>query len=98
MHGAWQHQQVEAQALDWLDQQVAGSELTVFVGIDGRSGSGKSTLAARTADRRGDTVVIEGDQFYAGGSAGTWDQRSIEDRASLVIDWRRQRTVLPRAA
>ena len=77
----------------------------VFVGLDGRSGAGKSTLAlslsahlARGARGAlgavGAVTVIEGDDFYAGGSAATWDRRSIVERADRVIDWRRQRAVL----
>jgi uridine kinase len=69
------------------------------VGIDGRSGGGKSTLAVAVAARlpadHGLTVtVIEGDEFYAGGSSATWDARTAEEKADLVIDWRRQRVVL----
>lgn len=71
----------------------------LVVGIDGRSGGGKSTLAAAVAAHlpvaHGLTVaVIEGDQFYAGGSSSTWDARTAEAKADLVIDWRRQRAVL----
>jgi len=73
----------------------------MFVALDGRSGSGKSTVAAVVADRlsvaataRPTVTVIEGDQFYAGGSASSWDQRPAAERANRVIDWRRQRTLL----
>jgi uridine kinase len=73
----------------------------VFVGIDGRSGAGKSTLAAAltpdliASGHRDVTVtVIEGDLFYSGGSADTWDQRTAAEKADLVIDWHRQRGVL----
>lgn len=77
----------------------AGRAAPLVVGIDGRSGGGKSTLAAAVAARlpadHGLTVaVIEGDEFYAGGSSATWDARTAEEKASLVIDWRRQRVVL----
>ena len=72
-----------------------------FVGIDGRSGVGKSTLAAQVlqdfAASRGDpscVTVIEGDDFYAGGSAQTWDRRTAAEKADRVIDWHRQRDVL----
>lgn len=75
-----------------------------IVGIDGRSGSGKSTLAGLLATelvesaadptRVTGVTVIEGDQFYAGGSAATWDARTPAERADRVIDWRRQREVL----
>lgn len=44
---------------------------------------------------RGVTVtVIEGDEFYAGGTAERWDQRSPAEKAHHVIDWRRQHRVL----
>lgn len=73
----------------------------LFVALDGRSGSGKSTLAAAVADSlsvdaSGSRIVtvIEGDQFYGGGSVETWDRRSVEERVDRVIDWRRQREVL----
>jgi uridine kinase len=38
--------------------------------------------------------VIDGDQFYAGGSAESWDRRTPAEKADSVIDWRRQRHVL----
>jgi uridine kinase len=77
---------------------VAQRSETVFVGLDGRSGSGKSTLAQVVADvfvGRGESVtVIEGDQFYGGGSGATWDARTTSEKVDRVIDWRRQRDVL----
>lgn len=39
-------------------------------------------------------MVIGGDDFYAGGTAERWDQRSPADKADQVIDWRRQHQVL----
>lgn len=73
----------------------------LFVGLDGRSGAGKSTLAAAVAAALGDdecgvgvATVIEGDGFYAGGSAEAWDARSPVEKADMVIDWRRQHEVL----
>lgn len=68
----------------------------IVVGLDGRSGSGKSTMAAAVAValEHGDVTVIEGDSFYGGGSAATWDRRTPAENADLVIDWRRQRAVL----
>lgn len=61
------------------------------VAIDGRSGVGKSTLAAALADRLSATV-IEGDDFYAGGTGILGDPP--EARAARCIDWRAQRRVL----
>jgi uridine kinase len=39
-------------------------------------------------------TVIDGDQFYAGGSAATWDAKTAAEKADRVMDWRRQRDVL----
>ncbi len=63
----------------------------VLVALDGRSGVGKSTLAGRLADAL-DGVVVEGDDFYAGGTALRGD--SPAERAAACIDWTRQRPVL----
>lgn len=74
-----------------------------FVGIDGRSGTGKSTIAGDVAavlapdpapGESAPVLVIDGDDFYAGGSADTWDRWSPAQKAERVIDWRRQRQVL----
>ncbi|MEL6982920.1 MAG: hypothetical protein AAFO29_10900, partial [Actinomycetota bacterium] len=63
--------------------------------IDGRSGSGKSTLAREVATTTPvDVSIIEGDDFYAGGTAAFWDGLSAEDKVGHCIDWRRQRPVL----
>ncbi|MCB0959125.1 MAG: MOSC domain-containing protein [Acidimicrobiales bacterium] len=77
---------------------AAEADRPITVGVDGRSGSGKSTLVATVADALradGTTVtVVEGDDFYLGGSAPTWDARSAAEKADTVIDWRAQRPVL----
>lgn len=81
---------------------VRGDRATpCFVALDGRSGSGKSTLAASVArildaSTTGERMVtvIGCDDFYAGGSAQRWDERTPIERASQVIDWRRQRGLL----
>lgn len=91
--------QIALPLVDHLVARVASQEAPVFVAIDGRSGSGKSTLAAALTrsliDGHGvTTTVIEGDQFYAGGTAKFWDERSASEKAENVIDWRRQRVVL----
>ena len=39
-------------------------------------------------------VVIEGDDFYAGGSNTAWDARSPQDKVANAMDWRRQRALL----
>ncbi len=38
--------------------------------------------------------MIAGDDFYAGGSAELWDQRSLAEKAQRVIDWQRQYRLL----
>lgn len=79
---------------------AVGRPRPLVVGIDGRSGAGKSTVAsvvARTladGDRPTAVTVIEGDDFYAGGSAATWDGWSAAERADRCVDWRAQRAVL----
>lgn len=62
-----------------------------MVAIDGRSGAGKSTLARSLAQTL-DALVIEGDDFYAGGIELRND--SPASRAAACIDWTRQRLVL----
>jgi uridine kinase len=63
----------------------------LVVAIDGRSGTGKSTLAGALAERLGATV-IEGDDFYAGGTGIEGDPPA--SRAARCIDWQAQRRVL----
>lgn len=63
----------------------------LVVAIDGRSGAGKSTLAAALACDL-DAAVIEGDDFYAGGTAIRDD--SPASRASACIDSSAQRAVI----
>lgn len=63
----------------------------LIVAIDGRSGTGKSTLAQGLAQRL-PAVVIEGDDFYAGGTGILGDPPQA--RAARCIDWQAQRWVL----
>jgi uridine kinase len=63
----------------------------LVVAIDGRSGVGKSTLA-EWLSRRLPATMIEGDDFYAGGTGILGDPP--EARAARCIDWRTQRDVL----
>lgn len=63
----------------------------LVVAIDGRSGTGKSTLARALADRLAATV-IEGDDFYVGGTGIEGDPP--QSRAARCIDWQSQRRVL----
>ncbi|MGH8914008.1 MAG: uridine kinase family protein [Acidimicrobiia bacterium] len=65
----------------------------LLVAIDGRTAAGKSTLAAKVAAQVG-AVVIDGDDFYAGGTAAEWDAMSAAEKVDHCIDWRRQRPVL----
>lgn len=71
----------------------------LVVAIDGRSGSGKSTLARDLAEAlrtsgSGPVTVIEGDDFYRGGTAAAWDARAPDALVDGVIDWPEQRRVL----
>ncbi|MEZ5183251.1 MAG: MOSC domain-containing protein [Acidimicrobiales bacterium] len=90
--------ELAAPLVDRLRSMAAEVDRPITVGVDGRSGSGKSTLAATVADALragGPTVtVVEGDDFYLGGSARTWDERTAAEKADTVIDWRTQRPVL----
>ena len=90
--------ELAAPVVDAVEELVASGVRRPVVGLDGRSGAGKSTMAAAVAEglRSGgrSVVVVAGDDFYAGGSAATWDGRSAEEKAASVIDWRRQRAVL----
>lgn len=90
--------QIALPLVDALSARLTSSPHSVFVAIDGRSGAGKSVLAGAVAQacKAVDVTVtvIEGDDFYAGGTAERWDQRSPAERAFDVIDWRRQRRVL----
>jgi uridine kinase len=84
----------EAQRLvEAISQRVDG-ERPFVLAIDGRSGSGKSTLAAAVSGLLGECLVIEGDDFYAGGSQEEWDARTAAQKADQVIDWRRQYALL----
>ena len=87
--------------IDRLRSEIAQRDTPLFVALDGRSGSGKSTIAAVVADALGTDVrghavvtVIEGDQFYGGGSGETWHRKSVEEKVAQVIDWQRQRLLL----
>ena len=90
----------EQQLADWLAPHAASAEAPLIVALDGRSGVGKSTLAQSFATLVNDAaeapvaVIIESDQFYAGGSAAFWDSLSAPQRVEHVIDWRRLRAVL----
>jgi len=69
----------------------------ILVALDGRSAAGKSTLAGQVAPLVG-AVVIDGDDFYSGGTAETWDAMSAAEKANHCMDWRRQRPVLEKLA
>lgn len=80
------------QLIRTIEERRSGQPL--LVGLDGRSGAGKSTLAAAVATALPSVVVIKGDEFYNGGANDEWDHRSAAEKASLVIDWRRQLEVI----
>lgn len=86
---------------DQIREMLVERRNPLIVGIDGRSAAGKSTVASIIAQEFADThdsadavTVIEGDQFYAGGSSESWDHKTASQKAAGVIDWRRQREVL----
>lgn len=74
-------------------ERIAAAPAVVTVAIDGRSGAGKSTLARRLTDCI-DAIVIEGDDFYAGGTNEEWQSMTPAERVTHCIDWRRQRPVI----
>jgi uridine kinase len=65
----------------------------VLVALDGRSGAGKSTLAGQVGPQVG-ALVIDGDDFYRGGTDASWDGLGPAEKIDLVIDWGRQRSLL----
>jgi uridine kinase len=69
---------------------LAEGRAPLLVAIDGQSGSGKSRLATAVAAAVGG-VVVDGDDFYAGDPAETWDARSAAENAQRCFDWRRLR-------
>lgn len=110
IHGSPGPSALAAPLIQRLGAECADRNRPLFVALDGRSGAGKSSIAAVLADglsafttsssfiaERPTTMtvtVIEGDQFYSGGSATSWDGRPAIELADRVIDWRRQRSVL----
>ena len=74
-----------------ITARAGGKARPFVVALDGRSGAGKSTLA-RLLGGLLEAVVIEGDDFYAGGTALRDDSPAV--RADACIDWMRQRPVL----
>jgi para-aminobenzoate synthetase len=73
-----------------IKKRAAITSAPFLVALDGRSGVGKSTLARRLAAELAATLV-EGDDFYAGGSEAEWDARSAAEKAALCMNWRRMR-------
>jgi uridine kinase len=62
----------------------------IVVAADGRSGSGKSTLCHWIAGQV-DGIVIDQDDFYAGGEISAWQRLTPQEKADRVIDWQRVR-------
>ncbi len=92
-----------------IQRRLDGRRRPLIVALDGRSGTGKSTLASalRAAPPTVPTTaaraltsglpvvsVIEGDDFYAGGSGPDWDAMTAAEKVGHCIDWRRQRPVI----
>jgi uridine kinase len=76
-----------------LSIEQHGGGVPLLVALDGRSGTGKSTLA-RAVGEPLSALVIDGDDFYAGGTDAYWAGLDPEEKVAHVIDWRRQREVL----
>lgn len=76
-----------------LGPEQQGSGVPLLVALDGRSGGGKSTLA-RAVGAALSALVIDGDDFYAGGTDACWAAMGPGEKVECVIDWRRQRDVL----
>lgn len=90
MMAPYWHDEVErvARHIEAIDKDGARS---IVVAIDGRSGVGKSSFAGELAARRGG-LVIEGDDFFAGGVAVRED--GPDALTDICIDWRAQRAVI----
>src|SRR5271170_7036300 len=69
---------------------TAGRTKPLLVALDGRSGVVKSTMAQAIAQEIGG-VVVQGDDFFAGGPDSEWDVRSTEAKVADCIDWKRLR-------
>jgi uridine kinase len=86
------HRVIDRHTLSTTIAQAARQKDGPFiVALDGRSGAGKSTLAANLAQTLG-AAVIDGDDFFAGGTVLRTDAPAA--RAAACIDWTRQRAVL----
>jgi uridine kinase len=79
--------------VEHIEARRVGRRTPLVVALDGRSGAGKSTLARAAAAVVG-ASVIEGDDFYAGGSGASWDAMTASEKVAHVIDWRHQRPML----
>jgi uridine kinase len=71
--------------------EVARAGCPLLVALDGGSGAGKSTLAAAVGAQLR-AAIVDGDDFYAGGTAAEWDARTPAANADHCIDWRRLRS------
>ena len=85
------HQKAVTTIVSKIERQLEGHTGPLLVALDGRSGVGKTTLSKKLADKLG-AVLIDGDDFYSGGSNKQWSEMSPKDRAERCIDWRRMRT------
>lgn len=70
--------------------EVSRIKSPIVVAVDGGSGSGKSTLCHWIA-RHVDGIVIDQDDFYAGGDIRAWQRLTSQEKADRVIDWQRVR-------
>lgn len=76
------------QLLAAIERHTIERAAPLVVALDGRSGTGKSTLAKQLAVTS-DAVVVDCDDFYAGGTDEAWLAQTPRQRAACGIDWRR---------
>lgn len=62
----------------------------LLVAVDGRSGVGKSSISCALAEKL-ELVLVDGDDFYAGGTFEEWSRRAAKEKADRCIDWQRLR-------
>jgi len=74
-----------------IERLLGERSAPLLVAIDGQSGAGKSRLAAAIAAEV-EAVVVDGDDFYAGGSDAEWDTRTVREKVDQCIDRRRLRS------
>ena len=97
MAGSWSDPPLPDGAAGALCARIAAlpaaADTPLLVALDGRSGAGKSTVARAVGALVG-ALVIDGDDFYRGGTDAYWDALDPAQKVDLAIDWARQRSLL----